>query len=79
MIQSYYSLKLYDHIKELLEKVNQLDLLNNIELPLSIVLSDIEIEGFPLNKESLLKYGEEIKGKLNELQFDYQYCSAILR
>ena len=76
MIQSYYSLKLYDHIKELLEKVNQLDLLNNIELPLSIVLSYIEIEGFPLNKESLLKYGEEIKGKLNEIKKDIYFYAT---
>ena len=76
VIQSYYSLKLYDHIKELLEKVNQLDLLNNIELPLSIVLSDIEIEGFPLNKESLLKYGEEIKGKLNEIKKDIYFYAT---
>ena len=40
---------------------------NELELPLSDTLADMEIEGFPLNKEILDSYGDEFKAKLNEL------------
>ncbi len=62
---SYFSYWLYENIKNKLAEVNQLDLLNNIELPLEDVLADIEIEGFPINKGKLLEFKEIYEDKIS--------------
>ena len=67
---SYFSLWLYETIKNKLLEVNQLDLLNNIELPLEDVLADIEIEGFPINKNKLLEFKKIYEDKISIIKQD---------
>lgn len=57
--------------EEMLKKIKddgQLDLLNNVELPLSMTLADMEIEGMPLDLDTLNSIGDEYKKKLKELE-----------
>lgn len=67
-LTAFYSLNLYDNIKNELVKLNQLNLLNDIEIPLTDVLADIEIEGFPVSKEKLLVFKEDYENKINSLK-----------
>ena len=64
---SYYVLALYEEIKEKLIARNQYDLLINIEQPLTIVLCEMELEGFPLDKETLLSFKTIYQEKLDIL------------
>ena len=64
---AYYSLYLYENIKKKLLDRNQYDLLIDIEQPLTIVLCDMELEGFPLDKDTLLSFKEIYQEKLNIL------------
>ena len=66
-IEAFYSLKLKDDFIERLKSKNQYDLLINIEQKLSIVLSDMELEGFPINKNYLLSLGDIYKEKIHVL------------
>ena len=54
-------------IKEKLLARNQYELLVNIEQPLTIVLCDMELEGFPLDKETLLSFKTIYQEKLDVL------------
>lgn len=51
-------------LKEL-ESLGGLDLYRNVELPLTIVLAKMEIEGFPLDVNKLEEFGEVFKEQLN--------------
>ncbi len=55
-----------DKALSLLKDNNQLDLYNNIELPLARILAKMEIEGFPLSKDELSSLGKGFKDKLKE-------------
>ena len=65
-VSSYYSIKLYNKIIAKLMEVNQFSLLNEIELPLANILADIEIEGFPVDKKTLLNFGNEYENIIKE-------------
>ena len=54
----------YNIFKEKLELENMTELFEQIELPLSIVLGDMEYDGVYLDKDSLKEMGEEIKIKI---------------
>lgn len=58
---------LYEVLKKELEKNEMLDLFNNIEMPVLEVLTDMQYRGMYVDKEELIKYGEELKAKLEEL------------
>lgn len=64
---SFYSIGLFVEIKEKLLARNQYELLVNIEQPLTIVLCDMELEGFPLDKETLLSFKTIYQEKLDIL------------
>ena len=64
---SFYSFGLFEEIKEKLLARNQYELLVNIEQPLTIVLCDMELEGFPLDKETLLSFKTIYQEKLDVL------------
>lgn len=64
---SFYSIELFEEIKEKLLARNQYELLVNIEQPLTIVLCDMELEGFPLDKETLLSFKTIYQEKLDIL------------
>lgn len=67
---AYYVIYLKEKIESELKKVDALDLYHNIELPLALVLSDMEIEGFPLDKHELETIGETFKEKLDAITKD---------
>ncbi len=54
-------------IKEL-ERTNQLNLLYDIELPLSIVLSEMENEGFLIDYQGIENYGKELGNRIVALE-----------
>lgn len=65
---AYYSYNLKNEAIEKLKEKNQYELLLNIEQPLTLVLSDMESEGFPLNKEKLLEFRKEYETKRNLIE-----------
>lgn len=66
-ITSYFSYNLFTEYQENLKAKNQLDLLYDIEMPLTIVLAEMEIEGFPLNKDTLLSFKADFQNKVDLL------------
>ena len=59
-----------DTLKEKLESENLISLFNDIELPLSYVLGDMEYDGVYVDKKVLEEMGEEIKIKLELISKD---------
>ena len=59
-----------DMILTKLKSENLLDLFNNIEIPLTFVLADMEYTGFKVDRKVLEEMGEEIKIKLDLLEKD---------
>ena len=68
IIYSFFSEYLKDSTIKKLKENNQYQLLKEIEIPLSEVLEEIEKEGFPLDKLTLLKFKQEYEIKLNNLK-----------
>lgn len=66
-VESYFSLKLADQFISKLKEKDQYDLLIKIEQPLTLVLCDMEREGFPVNKEYLVNLGKTYKQNLDVL------------
>ena len=48
-----------------LEETNQLDLFNNIEMPLVEVLASMQYEGIYIDKDELIEFGKELQEKIN--------------
>ena len=67
-ISAHYSYKLAEKVILNLKENKQIDLLYEIEQPLTIVLANMEIEGFPLNKEKLLEFRNNFQTKIDELK-----------
>lgn len=67
---AYYLENLYPPITKKLEELDNIDLFYNIELPLCNILSEMEIEGVPLNKEVLEGISKEYQQKLDQVQKD---------
>ena len=65
---AYYSFKLERKITEELKKVDALELYTSLEIPLATTLAEIEIEGFPLDINTLDAFGDEFKAKADKLQ-----------
>ena len=63
---AYYSLFLEEKVLSGLTEVGALDLYHNIELPLALVLSEMEYEGFPLKLDELYVYGKEFERKRDQ-------------
>lgn len=51
-----------------LETLGGLDLYRNVELPLTVVLAKMEIEGFPLDVNKLEEFGESFKQQLDVIK-----------
>ena len=67
----------YPILKEKIEKENMNELFERIELPLSIVLGDMEYDGVYLDKNTLKEMGEEIKIKIELVSktiYNYAGC-----
>ena len=64
---------IYDCKDDLIDKLNKkgmLDLFNNIEMPLSIVLADMEYTGFNVSEDILKEQGVDIKNRIDEVTLE---------
>ncbi len=56
---SYYT-RLYAPISEKLKESGQAELLRTLEMPLARVLADMETAGFRIDREGIVRYGEQL-------------------
>lgn len=56
-----------DILIDKLNSDNMIDLFNDIEMPLSVVLADMEYTGFNVSSEILKKHGKDIKARIDKL------------
>lgn len=59
--------ELREPVLDKLDSLHMRTLYDEVELPLAYVLSDMEYEGFPVEKEALTALGEEFTGRVAEL------------
>ncbi|WP_026497435.1 DNA polymerase I [Butyrivibrio sp. WCD2001] len=65
---AYVSYKAAPLIQKKLEDSDMQDLMNNVEMPLSYILHDMEKEGILVKREELKVYGERLTGRIEELE-----------
>lgn len=63
-----HTIDLRDSILATLKEHQEMDLFMKVELPLSVILAKMEIEGFPMNAEVLSEIDEEYKKILSALE-----------
>ena len=66
-IYAYSVGALHDVLEQELKTNKMLKLFNEIEMPVLEVLADMQIQGIYVDKEELVEYGAELKGKLDNL------------
>ncbi|MFI3206147.1 MAG: DNA polymerase I [Clostridia bacterium] len=54
-------------ISEKIEENKQSFLLNDVEIPLALVLADMELEGFAVDKEGIKDFGKTLKADIDKL------------
>src|SRR5690606_23783457 len=59
-----------DIVMQELNKMDGLKLLDDLELPLSFILGDMEIQGLKLDEETLEQIGTELAEQLKEVEAD---------
>ena len=64
---AYFSLMLKEKVFGELQKIEAIKLYETLEVPLIDTLADMEIEGFPLDKNKLDEFGDVYKKKCEEL------------
>ena len=64
---AFFAWKLADRVTNELEKTSSLKLYQELEIPLTDTLADMEIEGFPIDVKVLDDFGDVYKKKANEL------------
>jgi len=60
--------KLCGCLEQALESGGMTALLRDVELPLAIVLADMETAGFAVDRESITAFGESLEGKIADLE-----------
>ena len=74
-IYSYCIFSLYDKLKQKLQETTQLELFETIEMPLLEVLAEMQYTGIYINKQELIKFGDEIQEKIDGLiKTIYEQC-----
>lgn len=63
-----YLARLYPLIKKAVEESGQADLLINLEMPLALVLADMEVAGFRIDREEIASYGEQLTAVAEALE-----------
>lgn len=63
---SLKSVELKDSVLNKLKELEEIDLFEKVEMPLTKVLATMEIEGFPIDKETLAKINEQYKERLTK-------------
>ena len=66
-IYAYLINQLYYELTSRMEKVEVIQLFNNIEMPLTEVLAEMQYQGVYVDKEKLIEFGNELKTKIEEL------------
>ena len=64
---TYFQYLLYPKILSDLEKDSMLDLFNDIEMPLSRILVEMQIQGISVDKEKLLEFGKLLEKEIDRL------------
>lgn len=65
--KAFCIMPLWDEIKNRLSSLSQLELFENVEMPLVFVLADMEKEGFTVDLPELKKFGENLQENINRL------------
>lgn len=68
ILKAYYLKELKEKFENILKERDQINLLKNIEIPFAKVLADMESTGFLIDKENLIKYGEELQENILTLE-----------
>lgn len=68
MYQAYTAFCARDILEKKLSQAGMLELMNNVEMPLSLVLYEMEKEGVAVKREELKTYGETLTGRIAELE-----------
>ena len=63
-----YIARLYPLIKNAVEESGQAELLADLEAPLALVLADMEMAGFRIDREGIAKYGEQLTAVAEALE-----------
>lgn len=58
---------LFEKTDRLIDEANERALLNDIELPLSAVLAEMEYTGFEVDKQGIERFGKKLGERINEL------------
>ncbi len=66
-----------DMLIDKLNKKGMLDLFNKIEMPLSVVLADMETTGFKVSSKILEEQGKDIKRRIDELSSIIQEIAGV--
>ena len=69
-VYSYVISKLHLKLTEELEKINNLKLFNEIEMPLVEVLAEMQYVGVYADVKEIIKFGETLKENMEELRID---------
>lgn len=69
-VDAYLIYKLQNKLMEELKNDNLLDLYNNIEMPVSTVLAEMQYVGVYVDELEILKFGEKLKKKMEEIRID---------
>lgn len=72
---SVYIYQIYPMIVKKLEESSELSLLNDVEMPVAAVLSDMELRGFKIDRAGIEAYGNQLKTLEGELA-ERIYCVA---
>ena len=69
-VYSYIISKLHLKLQEELEKIDNLKLFNEVEMPLIEVLSEMQYVGVYADVKEIIKFGETLKANMEELRID---------
>jgi len=73
---AFYSYELSEKVIADLKEKDQLSLLYDIEQPLTIVLADMEYEGFPIDRDTLLEFKADYQQKISALTTLIYECAG---
>lgn len=69
-IKAYVIGKAKERLVEELKKQEELNLFNNIEMPVAQILAEMQWEGMYIDEKELIKYGNNLKDHIEELRID---------
>ncbi len=67
---AYFARVLENKVRKELIEIDAVKLYENLEIPLSSTLAEMEIEGFPLDRQTLESFGSEFKKKIDALTLE---------